>query len=120
MARPTALTPDFRTFLTRGYNAGAWNGTNLAGAINSSLAAQALCGDGVGYGLGSEIGISTIGGVHASHPATCCCATRSTATPTSIKASTSRILGILATNWQGTSKAWAQGDFNYDGSVDVT
>jgi hypothetical protein len=29
-------------------------------------------------------------------------------------------LGILATNWQGSSKTLSQGDFNYDGKVDVT
>jgi hypothetical protein len=29
-------------------------------------------------------------------------------------------LGILATNWQGTGKTFLQGDFNYDGVVDVT
>jgi len=29
-------------------------------------------------------------------------------------------LGILATNWQGLGKSFSQGDFNYDGRVDVT
>ena len=29
-------------------------------------------------------------------------------------------LGILATNWQGTGKNFAQADFNYDGIVDVS
>jgi len=52
----------FQTFLTRGYNGGAWNGTNAQGAINSSLAASSTLPDAVGYGLGSEIAISSIGG----------------------------------------------------------
>ena len=26
----------------------------------------------------------------------------------------------MATNFNGTSKDWVQGDFNYDGSVDLT
>jgi len=29
-------------------------------------------------------------------------------------------LGILATNWQLSSRTFSQGDFNYDGVVDVT
>ena len=29
-------------------------------------------------------------------------------------------LGVLATNWQSSGKTFAQGDFNYDGNVDVT
>jgi len=29
-------------------------------------------------------------------------------------------LGRLATNWQGSSRRWAQGDFNYDSTVNVT
>ena len=45
----------------RGYNAGAWNGTNAAGVINSSVAATSSIADAVGYGLGSEIAPTTIG-----------------------------------------------------------
>ena len=29
-------------------------------------------------------------------------------------------LGILATNWQGSGKTFVQGDFNYDGIVDIS
>jgi hypothetical protein len=28
-------------------------------------------------------------------------------------------LGILASNWQGTDRTFGQGDFNYDGKIDV-
>ena len=42
----------FQTFISRGYNGGAWNGTNASGAINSSLAASSALPDAVGYGLG--------------------------------------------------------------------
>jgi hypothetical protein len=52
----------FRPLLTRGFNAGGWNGTSTSGAINSSLAAGSPLPDAVGYGLGSEIGISSIAG----------------------------------------------------------
>src|SRR5439155_17689867 len=51
----------FRTLLTRGRNNGSWNGTNAGGSINSSLAAASALGDGVGYGLGSEIRPTSIG-----------------------------------------------------------
>jgi hypothetical protein len=58
---PTQAT--LRTLLTRGFNGGAWNGTNAAGAINSSLAANASSpADAVGYGLGSDIAVTSIGG----------------------------------------------------------
>ena len=43
-------------------NGGAWNGTNPAGAINSSLAASTAWIDGVGYGVGSQAALATIGG----------------------------------------------------------
>jgi hypothetical protein len=52
----------FQTWLTRGYNGDGWNGTNASGAINSSLAASSSLPDAVGYGLGSDIAISSIGG----------------------------------------------------------
>jgi hypothetical protein len=52
----------FQTWLTRGFNAGSWNGTNAGGAINSSLAHDSTLPDAVGYGLGSDIAISSIGG----------------------------------------------------------
>ncbi|MBC8107446.1 MAG: hypothetical protein H7Z14_12710 [Anaerolineae bacterium] len=52
----------FRSRIIAGRNGGAWNGTGAGGAINSSLAATSLLADAVGYGLGSEIAISSIGG----------------------------------------------------------
>ena len=55
-----------RTFITRGYNNGAWNGTHASGAIQSSLAAASALRDAIGYGLGSEIAISSIGGFNIS------------------------------------------------------
>ena len=56
-----ALTT-YRDWCARGFNAGAWNGTNAFGAINSSLAAGGSPNDAVGYGLGSEIAVTSIGG----------------------------------------------------------
>jgi hypothetical protein len=51
----------FETFVRRGYNSGGWNGTSNSGAINSSLAAGASPIDAVGYALGSETAIGSIG-----------------------------------------------------------
>jgi hypothetical protein len=28
-------------------------------------------------------------------------------------------LGVLAANWQGTERRWSEGDFNYDGTVNI-
>jgi hypothetical protein len=51
-----ALAADaIRGLLVRGRNGGAWNGTSLQGAINSSLAATTPRADAVGYGLGSQV-----------------------------------------------------------------
>jgi hypothetical protein len=53
----------FQAWLASGYNGGAWNGTGTDGAINSSLAADASSpADAVGYGLGSDLAITSIGG----------------------------------------------------------
>ncbi len=57
---PTSSTT--RTLIMRGFAAGAWSGTNAAGAINSSLAATStLAIDALGYALGSEIPLTAIG-----------------------------------------------------------
>ena len=50
--------------INRGRNGGAWNGTGVtnAGAINSSLAANSSAIDGLGYGLGSQIAPTSMGG----------------------------------------------------------
>jgi hypothetical protein len=53
--------PTVRAMILAGRNGGAWNGTSATGAINSSLAATPAKPDGVGYALGSEIPMSTIG-----------------------------------------------------------
>jgi hypothetical protein len=63
LSKPGGPTQDtLKTLVARGYAAGAWNGTNASGAINSSLAAGGSPDDAVGYGLGSEIAINSIGG----------------------------------------------------------
>jgi len=117
--RAEGLTPDFRTFLTRGYNAGAWNRTNPAGAINSSLAASSPLLDTVGYALGSEIGISSIGSFTIAPGDTLLRYTLDGDVNLDGAVNVSD-LGVLATNWQQSSRSYTQGDVNYDGVVDVS
>lgn len=62
LSRADGLTSAaIRTLIQRGYNAGAWNGTNGQGAINSTLANASSLPDAIGYGLGSEILPTTSG-----------------------------------------------------------
>jgi hypothetical protein len=72
----------FRTMLTAGRNGGSWNGTNASGAIKLLTPIDIALHDGVGYGLGSQIGpdlerpVQHRGRRHAAS------VTRLTATPT--------------------------------------
>jgi hypothetical protein len=112
-------TPDFRAMLIAGRNGGAWNGTSASGAMNSSTAASSSLGDGVGYGLGSEIAPTTLGGF--------------TIAPADVlvrytlegDANLDRTVNFpdlvrLAQNYDLTNRGFSQGDFNYspDGKVD--
>ena len=119
LSRAGALTPVFRTLLGRGYNGGTWDGTSTSGAINSSLAASTQLGDGVGYGLGSQIGISSIGSFSIAAGDTLLRSTLNGDANLDARVDIAD-LGILATNWQDTGKTFAQGDFNYDGIVDIS
>jgi hypothetical protein len=116
--RASSNTPDFRTFLARGRNGGLWNGTNAEGAINSSAAAGSAPGDGVGYGLSSQIGISAIGSF-AINPGDILL--RYTLDGDADLSGSVDVadLGRLASNWQGSGKVWSQGDSNYDSQIDV-
>ncbi|HQY87497.1 MAG TPA: hypothetical protein PK402_02490 [Tepidisphaeraceae bacterium] len=103
-----------QTFLSRGYNNGAWNGTNSSGAINSSLAAGSLTTDAVGYGLGSEISITTIGSF-AIAPTDVL--VRYTLDGDANLDQTVNFNDLLRLSqnynpWAG-NKSWAQGNFNY-------
>jgi hypothetical protein len=109
-----------RNAIINGRNGGAWNGAGGAGiaAMNSSLAAGSATLDGVGYGLGSQIAISSIGGFNIAPGDTLYRYTldgdanlNGTVNATD--------LGILSNNWQGNSKVFSQADFNYDSKVDL-
>jgi hypothetical protein len=113
---PTAAA--WRASIISGRNGGAWTGT-VAGSVNSSLAAGTpLLIDGVGYGLGSQIGLTSVG-----------------AFPIGLNDMLLRYtlmgdanldkkvdvvdLGVLAGNWQGSPRVFTQADFDYNGVVDV-
>lgn len=117
----SGILPDFRGLLTRGRNGGAWNGTGTGagGAIHSSFAASTPLADAVGYGLGSEIALTGIGGFGIAAGDTLL---RYSLDGDANLDQTVDItdLGILATNWQGTNKVWTQADSNYDNATDIT
>jgi hypothetical protein len=117
------MTPGFsiltlRTFLTRGYNGGSWNGTSTLGAIHSSLAAGSSAADAIGYGLGSEIATSSIGGFNVA-PADVLL--RYTYSGEADLSGTVNLndFNRLAANFGQASRAWVHGDSNYDGLVNL-
>ena len=120
LSRAGGPTPaQFRAQIIAGRNAGAWNGTNPAGAINSSLAASTPTGDAVGYGLGSEIAITTIGPFSI--------ASGDTLLRYALEGDTDlnqqvNLLDFnrLAANFGQTNRVWTTGDSNYDGSTNLT
>ncbi|HEY7090650.1 MAG TPA: hypothetical protein VH518_21305 [Tepidisphaeraceae bacterium] len=120
-AAATGMTAaQIRAALITGRNNGAWNGAGTSGvaAFNSSVAAGATQGDGVGYGLGSQIALTSVG-------------------PFSIAAADTLLrysfegdanldhkvdagdLGIIASNWQQSGRIFSQGDLDYTGTVNV-
>ena len=112
------ITPQVaRDKIIVGRNNGAWNGTSN-GAINSSLAAGSALSDGVGYGLGSEIALTTIG------PFTI------TAGDTLLRytldgdADLNQQVNLddftrLAVGFGTATNAWTRGDFNYNGFTNL-
>lgn len=111
-------TPDFRSMLIRGFNSGAWNGTSVFGAIQSSLAAGSPSRDGVGYGLSSQIALTTIGSFTINSGDTLLRYTLDG--DANLDATVNAVdLGVLSANWQGGGKVFSQADFNYDAKVDL-
>lgn len=111
-------TPDFRSMLIRGFNSGAWNGTSVFGAIQSSLAAGSASRDGVGYGLSSQIALTTIGSFTINSGDTLLRYTLDG--DANLDAAVNAVdLGVLSANWQGGGKVFSQADFNYDAKVDL-
>jgi hypothetical protein len=109
----------FRRLLQFGYNGGAWNGTNALGSINSSLAASSPVGDGAGYGLGSEIALTSIGPFNIGAGDTLIRHTLNG------DADLNGVVDLadfnrLAANFGQAGRAWVHADSNYDGNVDLT
>ena len=107
-----------RTFLVRGYNGGAWNGTHPQGAINSSLAASTTERDAVGYGLGSEIAIASIG-IFSIAP-TDLLARYALSGDANLDATVNlQDFNRLAGNFGQANRAWVHGDATYDGTSNL-
>jgi hypothetical protein len=113
-ASPTATL--FRSQIIAGRNGGAWNGTGAGGAINSSLAASTAISDGVGYGLGSQIVLSSIGGFSVAAGDTLIRYTREGDANLSANVNLNDF-NRLAANFGQSNRSWVDGDSNYDGLV---
>ena len=108
----------FQAMLTRGHNGGAWNGTDPGGAINSSLAAASPSGDGVGYGLGSQIAPTSIGSFSIGIADTLVRYTLDGDANLSGNVNLSDF-NRLAANFGQVNRAWVDGNSNYDGLVNL-
>jgi hypothetical protein len=112
---PTVL----RNLIIRGRNAGAWNGTGGgSGALNSSLAASTPFSDGVGYGLGSDIAVASIGSFSIAPTDSLIRYTRDGDANLDGMV-TLADFNRLASSFGVAGRIWTQGDFNYDGLVSL-
>ncbi len=112
------ITPQVaRDKIIVGRNNGAWNGASN-GAINSSLAAGSALSDGVGYGLGSEIALTTIG------PFTIAAGDTLLRYTLDGDADLNQQVNLddftrLAVGFGTATNAWTRGDFNYNGFTNL-
>lgn len=119
-AAATGLTlAQTRAALVSGYNAGAWNGTSASGAINSSLANSTSTGDAVGYGLGSEVAVTSVGGFTVAPGDTVIRYTLKGDADLNQSVNFDDLLRI-AQNYSLASRSWAQGDFDYNSTADFS
>jgi len=109
---------ELRTLISNGRNGGAWNGTNAAGAINSSTAAASTSGDGVGYGLGSQIAPTSIGPFSIAADDTLLRYARDGDADLSGNVNLADF-NRLATNFGQPNRAWVDGDSNYDAAANL-
>jgi hypothetical protein len=119
LSRAGGPTPAaFRSQIITGRNGGAWNGTSAAGAINSSMAAGSTSSDGVGYGLGSQIALASIGGFSIAAADTLL---RYTHDGDADLGSGVNLADFnrLAANFGQSNRAWVDGDSTYDGMVNL-
>ena len=112
------LLASLRTQIIAGRNGGAWNGTNAAGAISSSTAAASAFGDGVGYGLGSQIAPTSIGPFSIAAGDTLLRYARDGDADLSGAVNLADF-NRLATNFGQPNRAWVDGDSTYDGSANL-
>ena len=120
MRAPAGTQQGWRAGILNGRNGGAWNGVAAIGAINSSLAAATPPGDGVGYGLGSEIAptTTTIGSFTIGPNDTLLRYTYDGDANLDGRVNLSDF-NRLAANFGAAAPAWTRGDFNYDGNVNL-
>ena len=118
LVRAGSIAPDFRSLLTTGRAGGAWNGTGAGGAINSSFAAASGFSDGVGHGLGSEIGISSIGGFTIEPGDTLLGYTLDGDADLNGNVDIADFSRIAA-NFNAGGKVWTSGDSTYDNTTDI-
>jgi hypothetical protein len=109
--------------LTRGHAAGAWNGTNVGGAFNSSVAAGSAASDGVGYGLGSQIKPATIGPFNIAPGDALLRYTLDGDADLDTDVDLDDV-GKWSVNFTGElggsgTKSWTQGDWDFDGDADL-
>jgi hypothetical protein len=118
MRSPAGTLDGWRAGIINGRNGGAWNGVAPNGAINSSLAATTPIGDGVGYGLGSQLGFTTIGSFAIG------------AADTLVRYALDGDANLdgrvnlqdfnrVAANFGAAAPFWTRGDFNYDDRVNL-
>jgi hypothetical protein len=108
----------FRSQIIFGRNGGAWNGTATSGAINSSLAASTPIGDAVGYGLGSDVAVTSSGPFSIAPGDTFIRYTLEG--DANLDARVDNVdLGILSLHFQTAATAWTSADFDYNGLVNV-
>jgi hypothetical protein len=118
MRSPAGTLDGWRAGILNGRNGGAWNGVAPNGAINSSLAATTPIGDGVGYGLGSQLGFTTIGSFAIG------------AADTLVRYALDGDANLdgrvnlqdfnrVAANFGAAAPFWTRGDFNYDDRVNL-
>jgi hypothetical protein len=116
---PGPTLADWRGDLIAGRNGGAWNGVSLSGAVSSSLAASTPFGDCVGYGLGSQIGIPSIGSFSIGAGDTLLRYTRDGDVNLDGTVNLADFDRLAAAFGQ-SNKIWIDGDSNYDGVVNLS
>ncbi len=109
--------PDFRPLLTTGHAGGTWSGTGAGGSVYSSLAANSPISDGVGYGIGSEIAATNLGGFTINPGDTLLRYTLDGDANLDAAVNLDDFTRLAAAF--GSGNRWVQGDSNYDSAVNL-